>query len=79
MSEFETQDEYELKKREVISKFSIDFMKGYYFEDAELNTIIESLVRGANIYKIVEQLVANRKKLMETLLKIMQNSTFHQH
>lgn len=75
MSEIKSEAEYRSKKEEVLSKFSSEFAKDYYTYDAVFKKIAEMLIRDADPYQIIEQLIIDRKNMMEQMLELAKNST----
>ena len=55
--------EYKTKKEEVLSKFKKEFIEGSYLYDPTLHSIVELLIRGADPYSIIEDLIKNQNAL----------------
>lgn len=72
MSEPQTQQEYRTKKMEVIHKFREQFMKANYLYDPLLHSVVEMLIRDADPYTIIEELIKMRQQYMkETEQRLM--------
>lgn len=52
--------EYLNKKDEVLSKFRREFIEGFYLYDPALHAIVELLIRGADPYIIIENMIRNK-------------------
>jgi hypothetical protein len=72
---FNSRAEYYSKKEEVLSKFREEFAREYYTYDAVFRNIAEMLIRDADPYAIIEQLVTDRKRLVEEMIKLYEHST----
>lgn len=70
-----TEVDYKNKREEVLSKFSEEFAKEFYTYDAVFRNISEMLIRDADPYAIIEQLVIDRKKLIEQMGILAVHST----
>lgn len=63
--------------RETLEKFSEEFIKEHYPNDAMFHQVIELLKRGGDKYSIIEILLKDRKKILDMnseLLKISPRS-----
>lgn len=66
MVEFQTNEQYRLKKQEVIDRFKKEFMETYYKEyDPTFRHVLELLIRDADPYEIIERLIKDRKELAD--------------
>lgn len=64
------QQAYYSKKEEVLSKFTKKFIEGNYMTDPLLHNIVEMLIRGSDPYQIIENLITDRIRLIEQMIKI---------
>lgn len=62
-----------IKRDEVISNFKSDFINENYNHDPAFRSIVELLIRGANPWEIIEQLINDRKRLNDQLLQQLNN------
>lgn len=67
-----TENQYRTKQEEVIAKFTKEFIKREYLQDPILNAIVQLLIRGADPYAIIEELIEQLKKVEELNMKLMQ-------
>lgn len=75
MSEIKLEAEYRSKREQVLSKFREEFAKEYYNYDAQFRAIAEMLIRDADPYEIIEQLVVDRKRIADEMLELAKHST----
>lgn len=52
-----THREYTNQKEKIIARFRKEFIEGYYLNDPLLHSIVEMLIRGADPYVIIEELI----------------------
>jgi hypothetical protein len=65
--------EYYKKVEEVLSLFSPDF-KEKFRTNATAHIIVETLVRGGNIYNIIEQMIDNQEKQQQVLRRAIETN-----
>ena len=75
MSDFKSETEYRSKREEVVAKFTEQFAKEYYTYDAQFRSIAEMLIRDADPYAIIEQLVIDRKRIADEMFELAKHST----
>ena len=66
-----TQEEYEQKRREIMAKFNKQFIDNNYTYDSYTRMAVESLIRGANPYEIIEFLVTANQELFAQYKKLI--------
>lgn len=63
-----TAEIYQSKKEEVLTKFRKDFIEGNYLYDVRVHAVVEMLIRGADPYEIIQQLLIQNKELSDKLI-----------
>lgn len=69
-----TQEQYEQKRQEVLAKFNKQFIDNNYTYDPYTRQAVESLIRGANPYEIIEHLVTANQELFKEYDKLIRIS-----
>lgn len=67
---------YRLRRDEVLGAFTKDFVSGHFNYDPTFRTIVESLIRGADPYSIIEHLIKDRKSLFEEIIRLNEEGIF---
>lgn len=57
----------EEKRKEILSRFTPEFMEKYYANDATFHGVVAALFHGANPYSIIEMLIENKKEMMDKI------------
>ena len=70
-----TQEQYEQKRQEVLAKFNKQFIDNNYTYDPYTRQAVESLIRGANPYEIIEHLVTANRELLKEYDKLIRNQS----
>lgn len=66
-----TQEEYQKKRLEVISKFNKQFIDNNLMQDAQTAKIVQLLIRDANPYEIIESLITSQQELLAEFDKLV--------
>jgi hypothetical protein len=61
--------EYRSKKEQVYHRFRNEFIQGNYLTDPLLHAIVELLIRDADPYQIIEELIIERQKYFNAASK----------
>jgi 7-keto-8-aminopelargonate synthetase-like enzyme len=65
-----TEKEYRNKKEEVINRFRKEFTEKFYQYSPEMHAIVELIIKGADPYVIIEQLIQELEKVKDLNLKL---------
>ena len=76
MPESQTEEQFFSKRDEVISKFRKEFFTEYYNLDPVFRAVAEMLFRNKDPYAIIEELIIDRKRIADDILKVKEYHAF---
>lgn len=72
MTEIKSQEEYDIKRKQVLAKFKEDFIRNHYNYDPSFRSIAELLIRDINPYEVIERLIEDRAELVKSIKELLE-------